>query len=163
MRFSVLQSHTATQQWQSFELRMRRRRIERCLLRASVAIEAGVLDDAREAIDEVRRLDPNEPGLEPLTAQLADAENPKPVEHLPPPQKPLPELPLAQVPLAPMPLPACRPRLLRIRLPGIIDSPRRSSCWPAVPPVDGGGRLRSALRPRHCRWQPPRRRWLTSP
>jgi hypothetical protein len=77
---SVLQSHTATQQWQSFEMRMRRRRVERCLLRASVAIEAGVLDDAREAIEEVRRLDPDEPGLEPLTAQLASAENPPTIE-----------------------------------------------------------------------------------
>jgi hypothetical protein len=81
----VLQSHTATQQWQSFEMRMRRRRVERCLLRASVAIEAGVLDDAREAIDEIRLLDPAEPGLEQLTAQLADAENPKPVEREFPP------------------------------------------------------------------------------
>jgi hypothetical protein len=76
----VLQSHTASQQWQSFEMRMRRRRVERCLLRASVAIEAGVLDDAREAIEEVRRLDPEEPGLEPLTAQLASAENPPIIE-----------------------------------------------------------------------------------
>ncbi len=76
----MLQSHTATQQWQSFEMRMRRRRVERCLLRASVAIEAGVLDDAREAIEEVRRLDPDEPGLEPLTAQLASAENPPTIE-----------------------------------------------------------------------------------
>ena len=77
---AVLQSHTATQQWQSFEMRMRRRRVERCLLRASAAIEAGVLDDAREAIEEIRRLDPDEPGLEQLTAQLASAENPPPIE-----------------------------------------------------------------------------------
>ena len=76
----MLESHTASQQWQSFEMRMRRRRVERCLLRASVAIEAGVLDDAREAIEEIRRLDPDEPGLEPLTAQLADAENPPTIE-----------------------------------------------------------------------------------
>ena len=43
----VLQSHTATQQWQSFEIRMRRRRVDRCVLRAAVAIDAGVLEDAR--------------------------------------------------------------------------------------------------------------------
>ena len=61
-------------------MRMRRRRVDRCLLRASVAIEAGVLDDAREAIEEIRLLNPGEPGLEPLAAQLADAENPKPIE-----------------------------------------------------------------------------------
>jgi hypothetical protein len=110
IRFVVLQSHTATQQWQSFELRMRRRRVERCLLRASVAIEAGVLDDAREAIEEIRRLDPNEPGLEQLTAQLADAENPRAVEHVPPPQIPLAQLPppqvrTPQIPLAQLPPP----------------------------------------------------------
>ena len=60
---------------------MRRRRVERCLLRASVAIEVGVLDDAREAIEEIRLLDPAEPGLERLTAQLAEAENRTPVER----------------------------------------------------------------------------------
>jgi hypothetical protein len=70
----VLQSHTATQQWQSFEIRMRRRRVERCLLRASVALEAGVLEDVRAALEEVERLDPYEPTLHPLTAQLALAE-----------------------------------------------------------------------------------------
>ena len=64
MNPGVLQSHTATQQWQSFEIRMRRRRVERCVLRASVAIEAGVLDDARAALEEVQRLDPHEPAIE---------------------------------------------------------------------------------------------------
>jgi hypothetical protein len=62
-------------------MRMRRRRVERCLLRASVAIEAGVLEEAREAIEEVRRLDPDAPGLEQLTAQLATAENPPTIEQ----------------------------------------------------------------------------------
>lgn len=70
----MLQSHTATQQWQSFEFRMRRRRVERCLLRASVALEAGVLDDVRTALEEVQRLDPHEPELRALTAQLAVAD-----------------------------------------------------------------------------------------
>jgi hypothetical protein len=69
-----VQPHTATQQWQSFEIRMRRRRIERCLLRASVAIEVGVLDEARAALEEVQRLDPREPGIGALEAQLASAE-----------------------------------------------------------------------------------------
>jgi hypothetical protein len=82
---SVLQGHTATEQWQSFEMRMRRRRVERCLIRASVAIEVGVLEDAREAIDEIRRLQPDEPGLEQLTADLAEAENRPSIEpELPP-------------------------------------------------------------------------------
>ena len=84
-------------------MRMRRRRVERCLLRASVAIEAGVLDDAREAIDEIRRLDPNEPGLEELTAQLAEAG--KSQSH--------------------RTNTAGGARRPRVRRPGITDSPRR--------------------------------------
>src|SRR5687767_326344 len=74
MNSGVLQSHTATEQWQSFEIRMRRRRVERCVLRASVAIEAGVLEDARAALEEVQRLDPYEPALETLRTQLTSAE-----------------------------------------------------------------------------------------
>jgi hypothetical protein len=74
MNSDVLQSHTATEQWQSFEVRMRRRRVERCVLRASVAIEAGVLEDARAALEEVQRLDPYEPALETLRTQLSSAE-----------------------------------------------------------------------------------------
>src|SRR5687767_3542429 len=74
MNPGVLQTHTATEQWQSFEIRMRRRRVERCVLRASVAIEAGVLEDAREALEEVQRLDPYEPALGTLRTQLTSAE-----------------------------------------------------------------------------------------
>ena len=70
----MLQPHTATQQWQSFEMRMRRRRVDRCVLRAAVAIEAGVLEDARIAIEEVERLDPYEPAIDPLRVRLAAAE-----------------------------------------------------------------------------------------
>ena len=81
-------------------MRMRRRRVERCLLRASVAIEAGVLDDAREAIDEIRRLDPNEPGLELLDAQLTDAANPPLIEQPPVEQPAVPALVLDEVPAA---------------------------------------------------------------
>lgn len=47
MDAGVLQSHTASQQWQSFEIRMRRKRVDRCVLRAAVAIDAGILEDAR--------------------------------------------------------------------------------------------------------------------
>jgi hypothetical protein len=79
----VLQSHTATEQWQSFEIRMRRRRVERCVLRASVAIEAGVLEDARAALEEVQRLDPYEPALETLRTQLTSAEIDIPSAGLP--------------------------------------------------------------------------------
>ena len=75
MDAGVLQSHTASQQWQSFEIRMRRKRVDRCVLRAAVAIDAGILEDAREALEEVERLDPYEPAIEPLRAKLAAAES----------------------------------------------------------------------------------------
>jgi hypothetical protein len=74
MGAGVLPSHTATQQWQSFEIRMRRRRVDRCVLRAAVAIDAGQLDDARAALEEVERLDPHEPAIQPLRTRLSDAE-----------------------------------------------------------------------------------------
>ena len=75
MDTGVVQSHTATQQWQSFEIRMRRKRIDRCILRAAVAIDTGILEDAREALEEVERLDPHEPAIEPLRAKLAAAKS----------------------------------------------------------------------------------------
>jgi hypothetical protein len=51
-------THTSTDQWQSFEGRMRRRRAERLVLRADVAADAGCLDEAREALEEARKLVP---------------------------------------------------------------------------------------------------------
>src|SRR5262245_26449759 len=122
MDAGVLQTHTATQQWQSFEIRMRRRRIDRCVLRAAVAIDAGVLEEAREALEEVERLDPHEPAIEPLRAKLAAAKSktaapagPQVVEPSRPetlvispavPATPLPEkpvTPLSEVAVAPPP------------------------------------------------------------
>jgi hypothetical protein len=70
-------THTTTQQWQSFEMRMRQRRAERCRLRAEVAIEAGFPDDAREALDEARRLQPELPGLISTEVRLAGAKLPQ--------------------------------------------------------------------------------------
>ena len=64
-------SHVSTSEWQSFEVRMRRRRAERCVLRAEAALEAGFEEDARAAIDEAHRLDPQTPDLEALRHQLA--------------------------------------------------------------------------------------------
>ncbi|MBA3638823.1 MAG: hypothetical protein H0W53_05995 [Acidobacteria bacterium] len=69
---SEITSHTATHQWQSFEFRMRHRRAERCLLRAEMALDAGVEDDAREALDEAERLHSENPKLAALQAILAD-------------------------------------------------------------------------------------------
>jgi hypothetical protein len=66
----VLSSHTSTDQWQSFEMRMRRRRAERCVLRAQVALEAGFPEDARIALDEARRLDSSTPDFETLSAAV---------------------------------------------------------------------------------------------
>src|SRR5262249_21084832 len=63
-------SHTATEGWQSFELRMRQRRIARCLACAAAALDGGAIDDARAAIDEVRALDPAHPALAQLAARV---------------------------------------------------------------------------------------------
>ena len=46
--------HTATGEWQSFEMRMRRRRAERLALRAAVAAQAGCLEDARACLPSSR-------------------------------------------------------------------------------------------------------------
>jgi hypothetical protein len=63
-------SHTATVEWQGFEIRMRRRRVERCVLRAEIALEAGYPEDARLALAEARQLDPHQPSLDELAARI---------------------------------------------------------------------------------------------
>ena len=63
-------SHVSTQQWQSFEMRMRARRAERCLARARVALDAGIEAEARAALDEARTLKPDTPTLESLRAEV---------------------------------------------------------------------------------------------
>ena len=65
-------SHTSTHQWQSFEFRMRHRRAERCLLRAEMALDAGLDDEAREALDEAERLHSENPKLGVLRGVLAE-------------------------------------------------------------------------------------------
>jgi hypothetical protein len=62
--------HTTSGEWQSFELRMRRRRVERLVLRAEAAAEAGFIDEAREAIDEARRLEPSFPDVARVEERL---------------------------------------------------------------------------------------------
>lgn len=49
---------------------MRRRRVERCILRAEVAAEAGCLDDARAALDEARKLAPGLPEIAAVEANI---------------------------------------------------------------------------------------------
>jgi hypothetical protein len=63
-------SHTSSGEWQSFEGRMRRRRAERCILRAEVAAEAGCLDEARDALDEARKLAPGLPEIAAVEANI---------------------------------------------------------------------------------------------
>jgi hypothetical protein len=62
--------HTTTGEWQSFEVRMRRRRAECLLLRAEAAIDAGCFDDARQCLGEARELAPSLPGLDDLERKL---------------------------------------------------------------------------------------------
>lgn len=64
-------SHTATGEWKSFEIRMRRRRAERLVLRADVAAEAGCFDDARELLGEARALWSAVPGLADVEQRIA--------------------------------------------------------------------------------------------
>src|SRR3954454_13134593 len=63
-------SHTSTPQWQSFEVRMRHRRAERCLVRASVALSAGDFVEARAATEEAKELAPDFPGVLEMEARL---------------------------------------------------------------------------------------------
>lgn len=71
-------SHVATTEWQSFEVRMRRRRADRCVMRAEVALEAGCVDEARDALDEARQLDSSTPSLEVLRERVAPRTPPAP-------------------------------------------------------------------------------------
>jgi hypothetical protein len=64
-------SHTSTGEWQSFEVRMRRRRAERLLVRAEAAVEADSLDDARTCLAEARALAPDLPALDALERRLS--------------------------------------------------------------------------------------------
>jgi len=63
--------HISSPQWQGFEMRMRARRADRCLQRASSAVENGSVTEARDALDEARRLSPADPRVADLDARLA--------------------------------------------------------------------------------------------
>jgi hypothetical protein len=69
----MAESHVATTEWQSFEVRMRKRRAGRCVLRADVALDAGFIEDAHEAAAEARSLDPEAPGLADVEQRIAEA------------------------------------------------------------------------------------------
>jgi hypothetical protein len=63
---------------------MRRRRFERCIVRASAALDAAafgddaheVLDDARQALEEARQLSPDDPDVAAVALRLKAAESP---------------------------------------------------------------------------------------
>jgi hypothetical protein len=61
---------------------MRRRRAERCLVRADVAFHAGALDEARAATAEARQLDPALPTLREMEVRLAASAGEAVVEEL---------------------------------------------------------------------------------
>jgi hypothetical protein len=72
-------AHLATPQWQSFEIRMRGRKAERCLQRAAAALDDGSIVEATDALDEARRLSPSNPLLEELTLRLDALKQPVPL------------------------------------------------------------------------------------
>jgi hypothetical protein len=82
-------------EWISFESRMRRRRLSRCLLRADLALEDGFRDDARSALDEAREIDPESADLAALDARLAELErrHPEPAAEVAPPPAAIPVQP----------------------------------------------------------------------
>src|SRR5690348_12649739 len=63
--------HTTTGEWQSFEVRMRRRRAERLVLRAQAAADAGRLEDAKLCLAEARALAPALPALAGVEDQVS--------------------------------------------------------------------------------------------
>jgi hypothetical protein len=68
----------STPQWQSFEIRMRARKAERCVHRATAALESGSTADAADALEEARDLDPSNPHLAEVAARLDRLKNPPP-------------------------------------------------------------------------------------
>ena len=61
-------SQVSAAQWQSFEMRMRKRRAARLLARAQAALEQGLVVEAAAALEEARTLDSN-PEIEALFAR----------------------------------------------------------------------------------------------
>jgi hypothetical protein len=64
---------------------MRRRRAERCLVRADQALSAGLLDEARAATDEARELDPTSAAIAEMDGRLEGALFPQDLLLRPPP------------------------------------------------------------------------------
>jgi hypothetical protein len=68
-------SHTATGEWQTYELRMRRRRVERLLQRAEAATKDGRAEEARACLEEAHHLAPELPATVPVPPTSAMSRN----------------------------------------------------------------------------------------
>jgi hypothetical protein len=66
-------AHTSMPQWQTFETRMRRRLVERCLRGAAAAIDANAPDAAKAFLAEARVICPGHPEIEALEEQLVSS------------------------------------------------------------------------------------------
>ncbi len=68
--------HTSTGEWQQFEHRMRRRRADRCLLRASAALDAEVPEAAQAVFAEAVALCPEHPDIQEVKWRLQSSNDP---------------------------------------------------------------------------------------
>ena len=80
---------------------MRRRRVDRCLLRARAALDAGLAEEARSAIDEITLLDQSNPETARLEARL-NALEAAPLASKAPPAPPVVEPPAARPAVEPV-------------------------------------------------------------
>jgi hypothetical protein len=62
--------------WATFESRMRTRRFARCIERATAGLEAGTLEEVRDALDEARVLCPDAPEVAELDARISALPSP---------------------------------------------------------------------------------------
>jgi hypothetical protein len=62
--------------WATFEARMRTRRFARCIERATAGLEAGTLEEVRDALDEARVLCPDAPEVAELDARISALPSP---------------------------------------------------------------------------------------
>ena len=69
-------AHISTGEWQSFEHRMRQRRVDRLIVRAQSAITQGHADGVAETLDEVRLLAPGTEQIATLERALDDSSSP---------------------------------------------------------------------------------------
>jgi hypothetical protein len=65
--------------WAAFEARMRERRFARCVERANAGLEAGTLEEVRDALDEARILCPDAPEIVELERRIAALPSPSAV------------------------------------------------------------------------------------